>query len=125
MSTKIKSFEAAVTARAKERVQKRITTFKQEYRRAFSKLFDRRGDIYHRDGTCTPCSMPSKKAQEQVANIMASCGMTTNWPTELWTAEEETVRGELFAAMDKCLLAKASGSDDVCHPKAEVADVTA
>lgn len=81
-------FRKIIEARAKKRVQGRITMFKQEVGAAAQKLM-----------SLWPYRHPEDI--KEMFGVMASKDDSKGWPKELWEYEEAQVEKELFAIMDE------------------------
>jgi len=100
---KAEMFDKIVEASANERVQRKISAFKDAVDRAYrtlmvcppySSIFDASADVY-----------PEAK---KVIGILVSGDTRRGWPSRLWEREREAVSKELLATMDemqKALLA--------------------
>ena len=81
-------FQKIVTARADERVQKRIADFKRAVLNAVDNLLSLYSYRYNED-------------RKAIYQIMASADDKKGWPAKLWELEEKKVTEELLATMDE------------------------
>jgi len=115
---KIETFEDAVKNRAAQRVEDKVTQFKQAIRDAARILCPNNWSLS--PGYDVPNPLPDEV--REILTVMASGDHCKNWPTWIWENEEAVVRAELFRVMDemqKALLAKPPSGDDVNIPQVE------
>jgi len=111
---KSEKFDRLVKARANERVQEKIKTFKESCGDAFQKLTDQCSYIVS--------DYEVSDFAKAVFAILISKNNSKNWPRELWEKEEEKVERELLSIMDemqKALIAADKNETGENIPKTE------
>jgi len=87
-------FDEIVAARANERVQQKISTFKLAIKKALAELVDESFHSYNLNE-----SLPG--SYRGFLNAMLSNNIKIGWPSTLWDVEKEKVASELLAIMDE------------------------
>ena len=94
---KSEMFDKIVEARADERVQDRIGTFKRTCDRAYKDLLR----ISNRFDSAFTVEFGVTPAARQIFAILSSDDTRKGWPKDLWEKERGMVRAELLKTMDE------------------------